>query len=161
MHVCKTDWLALPASGRKQYLHALECVCVILCKSEANKVVESTRRRETKMWNKCTREAGTGGILETSNSFLSPHTLLETSSICRYTERHEQQRGGRSCVSFHLCSQYQPLIIFTITIQTTILWCIQVLLGSSHLRVGKSCLWWQVHSSKFFVWARWRCTLYL
>lgn len=111
MHVCKTDWLALPASGRKHvYLHALECVCVcvILCKSEANKVVESARRRETKMWNKCNREAGTGGILETSNSFLSPHTLLETSSICRYTERHEQQQGGRSCLISHVFSISTP-----------------------------------------------------
>lgn len=123
--------------GMCTYMHW--SVCVILCKSEANKVVESARRRATKMWNKRTGKAGTGGILETSNSSPSPHTHSETSSICRYTERHKQQRGGRSCVSLHLCSQYQPLVIFTITIQTTILWCVQVLLGR------------QMHSIYFFI----------
>jgi len=142
VHVCKVDSLRVEQS-MCTYMHW--SVIVILCKSEASKVVESASRRAKKMWNKRTGKVGTGGILETSNRSQSPHTHSETSSICRYTERHEQQRGGRRCVWLHLCSQYHSLVIFTITIQTTILWCVHVLLGR------------QVHSSHFFVWAKWQC----
>lgn len=67
---------------------------------------------------------GRGKILGTSNR--SSHTHSETSSICRYTERHEQQQGGRNCILLHLCSPYQHLIfiiiiIVIVVIQTTIL----------------------------------------
>lgn len=104
VHVKVVSLAQSARGGKPMCLHVLKCKwvseCVFLCKTEANKVVEYARRRETKMWDKPTGEAGRGGILGTSNR--SPHTHSETSSICRNSEIHEKQQGGRT-VSYFSC----------------------------------------------------------